>query len=78
MLSINASFKSGTALTYFSWREIVSNFSAKSNYFLMSPIRQIKSLTLRAALWRFGPNTSFNPTAKKRSFLVPSLRSAAG
>ena len=56
MLSINASFKSGTALTYFSWRKIVSNFSAKSNYFLMSPIRQIKSLTLRAALLRFRPS----------------------
>jgi hypothetical protein len=50
MLSINASFKSGTALTYFSWRKIVSNFSAKSNYFLMSPIRQIKTLTLRRCL----------------------------
>ncbi len=54
MLSINASFKSGTALTYFSWRRIVSNCSAKSNYFLMSPIRQSKSVPLRAALWRFG------------------------
>jgi hypothetical protein len=34
----------------------------------MSPIRQIKSLTLRAALLRFGPNTSFNPTVKKLRF----------
>src|ERR687895_767589 len=44
----------------------------------MSPIRQIKSLTLRAALLRFRPNTSFNPTAQKLCFWVPSLRSAAG
>jgi hypothetical protein len=35
-------------------------------------------LTLRAALLRFRPNTSFNPTAQKLRFLVPSLRSAAG
>jgi hypothetical protein len=45
---------------------------------LMSHVRQTSTLSLRPALWRFRPNTSFNPTAKKRSFLVPSLRSSAG
>ena len=53
-------------------------FFAKSSYFLMSHVRQTSTLSLRPALWRFRPNTSFNPTAKKLRFLVPSLRSSAG
>jgi hypothetical protein len=34
----------------------------------MSHARQTSILNLRPALWRFGPNTSFNPTAKKLRF----------
>jgi hypothetical protein len=31
----------------------------------MSHVRQTSTLSLRPALWRFQPNTSFNLTAKK-------------
>jgi hypothetical protein len=45
---------------------------------LLNDLKCSLAVVLRAALLRFEPNTSFNPTTQKLRFWVPSLRSAAG
>ena len=54
---INVLFKSARALTSFSWRRIACIFFAKSSYFLMSHVRQTRSLEPESGAVGLGPIT---------------------